>query len=187
MPKSHDQDMLSVWQELCSIFRPRIPLLPRLRELVPSLLYWSNDQITWHCRHNISWQDTTKRIQPLSTPALRSLHLLSTDNLAHHKNAMSFTATLFASLLAFLLFLYQITKDLIAPLFPASDFLSLLLEATTRWWVLGIGLTLFLCLLARTWNSMQQARELASCINVALALRHDSERPEYPDGATSAD
>ena len=187
MPQPHDQDMLSVWQELCSIFEPRITLLPRLREFHPSSFNRSNDQITRHCRHNVSWQNATKRIRPLSTPALRSLHNLSKENLDHHKNVMSFSAALFASLLTFLMFLYQIVKDLIGPLFPASEFLPRLLDATVPWWMLGIGFTLFLCVLAKTWNSMQQARELASCIHVALALRHNSKRPEYPDSATSAD
>ena len=184
MQTPHDPDIDAVWQQLCTIFAARRPLFPRWKEFLPSLFNWQNDQITWHRKRNISWQDATTRMDSRSTAFLQTLDRLATENLGHHNNSMSVTATFFASLTAFLLFLYQIARDFILPIVSHSDLWSLLLERTADWVILLIMLAAYLYTIAKIWNSKQQARELASCIRVTLALRLAADESRHPAPST---
>ena len=179
VPIRYHQHVFTTWQELCSIFVPRRPLAPRLEEFVPSILKWDFDQLTWHCRNNISWQDATERMEPLSTSELRVLSKLSNDNLIYHKRAYYFFVFILGFSLSTIMFGYGIIKDIINYKIPGADLFQFLFDETFILWSIGIIFLALFFLFFKNLNSLLRARELSSCIHVMLSLREVSISREH--------
>ena len=163
-----DPDVYTKWQELCSTFIPRRPLAPRRQEIVPSIIRMNFDQLTWHCRYNMSWQDATTLMSDQGTLQLQTLHELASENLVHHKHLFFSSATASGILTSFLLFIYDHIRDDSS----TFDFLSFLYEEKFISGPFVVLILIFVSMLFRNFNSLLRARELSSCIHVKLSLQN---------------
>ncbi len=176
MSMQYDPSILTIWQKLCSIYAARRLVLLQPEEILPSLLNLSNDQITWHQRHSTSWKEATEIMRPQSTSMLQALGQISRNNLELNKRRLSVFTTLFLFTTSFLMFFIALVMGLLS----LSDIESLPLEVLLPWLGLsGVMSLMFLCAHARTWNTMRQARELSSCIDVTLALRQAADNSDH--------
>ena len=185
MTIQYDPHFYAIWQKLCSAFSTRITILSRLRKLIPILLNWRHDQITWHRQLDPAWNDATETIRSLSTPTLQSLCQLADENLGLHKNRLIFTSSVFAATWTLAVFLFGFGIQLVGHLVTASEFRMAWESAFDVWLGVGIGFVGYLVLVAFAWDATQQAYKLRSCIRVALISRHASVNHGHEQSAPS--
>ena len=136
-------------------------------------LNFRNDQITWHRKHNVAWKDATEMIRPLSTPTIKLLHQLSKENLDHHKGMVPFLAVLYAPAVVILLFFAEFAFNQSNFMNPVSSTERTPPEIVVYWLsLIGIAFAVYFGLLSMAQIAVQRAREVCSCIGVALVLRH---------------
>lgn len=141
-------------------------------EIFVRSLNFRNDQITWHRKHNAAWKDATEMIPPLSTPTIELLHQLSKENLEHHKGMVPFLAVLYAPLVVILLFFAEFAFNQPNFMNPVSGTERTPPEIVAYWLsLIGIVFAVYIGLLSIAQIAVQRAREVHSCIGVALILR----------------
>ena len=103
---------------------------------------------------------------------LYALRDVSRENAVILRDALKSNTWIITTVLAVVLFVYSTTTALISDTFSPPQFWSLLTQDPTILCIVLTGLALMLLVLLKSWIRMHQARELAACIELALALRN---------------
>lgn len=179
MQQSQNHDVLAVWSQLCADFRWRIPFLPCRSEIVPTLFNFGNDQVTWHRKHIRAWQRAAVILCPEEALVLFALRGVSRENAVILGDNLKSNTRITTTVLAVVLFAYSFAKALTSDKLSLPQFWSLLTQDPTVLCIVLTGLALMLLILLKNWIRMHQARELAACIELSLALRNaaDGHRP----------
>ena len=90
----------------------------------------------------------------------------------------------FACLIAFVAFVYTVTRTVMSQLFSPAAFWDHLLDDLTYPLLVGATIAIILLLNARHWLSMHQSREIKSCIQVVLAERYHEESEDHRPSVT---
>ncbi len=177
MSAPQDTEFHATWQKLCSIFAKRSTILPRWKELLPTLLNFSNDQFSWHRQHNTFWKDATEILRTLPKPLLESLCQSSEENYSHLKSRMSIGGAVFSAVLVFLGLTIPIQIAFVGFMDGSTGSLLQGLEiVSNQWMVTGVILVAYLWSILRTWDTLEQGRELKCCVHAELDRRLAAEK-----------
>ncbi|MCY4592111.1 MAG: hypothetical protein OXE86_16460 [Alphaproteobacteria bacterium] len=177
MQQSQPRALLTLWGDLCHVFRCRIQFIPQRGEVRASFFNYGNDQINWHRQHIKVWHAATEMLRPLPTPTLLSLLNLARENRTILEQTVKFNSKSLVFITTIATFGYTAFMTVSSHLFSPAEFWNHHLNDPVYPSLFGVTIATILLLNARHWLSMHQSREIKSCIQVVLAERY-YEEPE---------